>query len=142
MKLEARVVSARPVRELQIVQGGVVIGEVKNPEGKQELTLEVEAFPQSSTWFAARAYNPELLPYQQWTLIQQNGVPLMAHTSPIYVNVDGTTRTSSPDAMLLVSYVDRAIEWAQNEARFKDESQREEMLALFREARKYYADQF
>ncbi len=87
----------------------------------------------SSTWLAARAYSSEQLPY--------NNVPLMAHTSPIYVEVDGIPRRSAEDAAFLAAWTDQIIEWARTEARFLHEDQRGEMVALFERAKAVYLEQ-
>ena len=63
----------------------------------------------------------------------------MAHTSPIYLDVAGKPRRSPEDARVLLGWVDRAIEWVEQEARLANASQRREMLELFRRARKIYA---
>ncbi len=50
--------------------------------------------------------------------------------------------SSSPqDAAFFVQWCDRAIEWAKTEARFLDQSQRREMVALFEQAKAVYVAQ-
>ena len=65
----------------------------------------------------------------------------MAHTSPIYVGVDGKPRRSPEDARVLLGWVRDAIEWARNQARFQDPEQRREMVALFQRAERVYLKQ-
>ena len=65
----------------------------------------------------------------------------MAHTGPIYVEVDGRPRQSLEDAAFLAGWTDRVIEWARTEARFQDEAQRGEMIALFERAKAVYLEQ-
>jgi len=63
----------------------------------------------------------------------------MAHTSPIYVMVEGRPIRSEEDARFLSSSIDVAIEWARSEARFLRPEERAEMVSLFEEAKKVYA---
>ncbi len=143
VKLEARVLSPNHVRELEIIQDGKVIGKVSNSSGDIELSLTLTVEPTDSTWFAARAYAPELLEYQKSPSLGDyaNGVPLMAHTSPIYVTVDNSPRVSAKDAAMLLKFCDRAINWVKTTARFQSEEHRTEMLALYEKARDHYKKQ-
>ena len=59
----------------------------------------------------------------------------------IYLDVEGVPRRSSEDARVLLGRVDRAIEWAEQQARVANPSQRREMLELFRRARAIYSEQ-
>ena len=131
VRVEVR--SRLPVERIEIIQGGEVVAVKENVEGVQELTLQTEVTVDESSWFAARTYSSEQLPY--------NGVPVMAHTSPIYIDVDGRARRSPEDAAFLAGWTDRAIEWAQTEAKFQYEAQRDEMIALFERAKAVYLEQ-
>ena len=141
VKAKARVRSRLPVEYVEIVQDGRVVGRVENPEGREELEVEVEVRASESSWVAARAYSSEQLPYQAWDFLGTTGIPVMAHTSPIYLEVGGQPRRSSVDAKFFIAWCDRAIGWAQNSARFHTEVQREEVIALFRSARAVYEAQ-
>lgn len=141
VKLEARVLSPNPVRELEIIQDGKVVGKVSNENGDSELTLTLTVEPADSTWIAARAYAPELLDYQKSPSLGADGVPLMAHTSPIYVDLDDKPRESSKDATMLLTFCEQAIKWVKSTARFQSEEHRTEMLALYEKARDYYQKQ-
>lgn len=131
--VRARVRSRIPVERIEVLQGGNVIATLENEAGRRDLVLETEVTVLSSTWLAARAYSSERLPY--------NNVPLMAHTSPIYVEVDGKPRQSREDAAFLAGLTDQVIEWSRTEARFQDEAQRGEMIALFERAKAVYLEQ-
>ncbi len=131
--VRAEVRSRIPVDRIEVVYGGDVVAALENEEGRRDLILETEVTVPSSTWLAARAYSSEQLPY--------NNVPLMAHTSPIYVEVDGIPRRSAEDAAFLAAWTDQIIEWARTEARFLHEDQRGEMVALFERAKAVYLEQ-
>jgi hypothetical protein len=131
--VRAEVNSRLPIERIEIIRGGEVVASKENVEGERELVFETEVPVEKSSWIAARAYSSEQLPY--------NGVPVMAHTSPVYIQVDGQPRSSPEDAAFLADWTDRAIEWARSEARFQFETQREEMIALFERAKRIYLRQ-
>jgi hypothetical protein len=139
--VKARSRSRLPVARLEIVEAGHLVAAVENPGGQLELTLEAEVPIERSTWLAARAYSPGELPYQAFSMAGFAGIPVMAHTSPIYVNVDEAPRRSPEDARILLGWVEDAIEWAQNKGRFASDEHRDEMIALFRSAGTVYREQ-
>ena len=129
-----------PVDTLEIVVGGEVVAVARNTSGGSKLRATASLVPRHSSWVAARAYGSTMLPYQIWPLLGQNGrgVPVMAHTSPIYLEVDGEPARSPDDAQVLEAAVDRAIDWVKREARFQREEERAEMVALFEKAKAVY----
>ena len=141
VEVHAEVKSIHPVKWLEIVKDGVVISRIENPNRETHLTTKISIPFHSSGWIAARAYDPELTAYQRWPYVGFPGMPRVAHTSPVYVSVDGQPRISAKDATLLIQYCDRAIEWVNETARFKLPSEKENMLQLFQLARSYYERQ-
>jgi hypothetical protein len=139
--LKARVKSATPVKKLELIKGGQIIAKKENPDNLLDLTLEIKTRVIDSSWFAARAYSPEILEYQKWDFLglAGQGVPLMAHTSPIYVTADEKPITSKDDAIYLMTLCDRAIQWVESTARFQKPIQKQEMMELFRKAKARYS---
>ncbi len=131
VRVEVR--SRIPVERVEILRGGEVVAALENEARLRDQVLEFQVAVPSSTWLAARAYSSERLPY--------NNVPVMAHTSPIYVEVDGRPRRSRKDAAFLAGLVDEILEWSRSEARFQYEEQRAEMIALFEQAKAVYLEQ-
>jgi hypothetical protein len=128
-----------PVEKLEIVQAGEVIASVANKSNDSHLTLEADVTIEGSTWIAARTNGTELLPMQVWSVLGAAGVPPMAHTSPVYIDVAAKPIWDETAAAALVASVDTAIEWALTEAKFETREQRQEVVALFRKARAKYA---
>ena len=65
----------------------------------------------------------------------------MAHTSPIYIDVDAQPRTSARDAAFFLKWVESLIEalvWARQKAKIPDPMQRQEVIQLFEKAREIY----
>lgn len=136
---KVRVQSHTPVETLEIVKDGEVIARLDNSDGKQTLTLEDMVNIDSSSWLAARAYSSKTLPTQ--AQLTGGGSPLMAHTSPIYTSMLGAQRQSVDSARYLIQIVDKTIAWARTMARYHDESQRAEVVALYEQARQVLAEQ-
>jgi hypothetical protein len=141
VRIVARSRSRIPVAHLEVVAGGKVVARVDNPERQLEIVLETDLPVDGSTWLAARAYSPEKLPYQAFPMAGLPSVPVMAHTSPIYISVDGQPRRSASDARVLLGWVEDAIDWARSKGRFASEKQREDMITLFKKARTVYQSQ-
>lgn len=138
LRARAEVHSRIPVEWLEIVANGRVVARVENPERRTRLVLEVDHPVEGSSWLAARAWSSERLPYQAFPVAGLPPVPLMAHTSPVYVDVEGAPRRSPEDARVLLGWVEEAIDWARSRARFAEPRQRDEMVALFERAARVY----
>jgi hypothetical protein len=141
VSVRANVRSLTPVDHIEIICNGQVVASKANSDGKRDVTFETEVGVKGSSWIAARAYSEELLPYQVWYVLHMEGIPSLAHTSPVYVSVEGKPCRSSEDAAFFVNWCDRAVNWAKGEARFQKEEQRDEMVSLFEKARAVYAKQ-
>jgi hypothetical protein len=122
-----------PVERIEIIRGGEVIASKENPAGANSVSFSTQIPIEASTWIAARASSSVRLPYQ-------DGIPVFAHTSPIYVEVPGRPIGSPEDAAFFTKWCEDAIEWAKTKAKLLEESQRQEMIALFEKARKIYLD--
>jgi hypothetical protein len=128
--------SRDPVERLEVVLNGAIVATRENRERRRDLVLEGTTVVTTSSWIAARALSSQLLPYQGG--MQESGIPVLAHTSPIYIAVGGQPRRSPDDAAYLLRWVDEAIAWARSSARFETERQRDEVIALFQRARGIY----
>lgn len=97
----AEVHSHLPVEWLEIVVSGEVVARVENPQGVRSLRVEAEVPVPGSTWIAASAYSKEMQPYQRWLSLGALGLPVMAHTSPVWVTVPGHPQRSPEDSRFL-----------------------------------------
>ncbi len=141
LSVKTEVRSRIPVEKLEIVQGGEIVAVKENPDRSRNLTLEMTLSAKESSWIAARAHSAEILPYQTSWYVVRDGIPLMAHTSPVYVEVDGQPTRSSEDAAFFIGWIDESLDWVRNEANIPDPEQRHEMVDLFEKAKKIYAAQ-
>jgi hypothetical protein len=131
-------ISQYPVDRLEIVVGGKVVASRVNDAQASSLELSAEIELQDSTWVAARANGGKLLPYQKWALLGTQGIPPMAHTSPIYLLADDAEIWSGQDARVLAQEVQTAIDWATNKGRYMTDAQREEVISLYTQALQVY----
>ncbi len=136
--IKARVRSSKPVREIELISGGKVIAKKENLENRLDLTLNFKTIVKDSTWVAARAYAPEKLDYQRFSLLNTKGISFMAHTSPVYITVGNKPRTSKQDATFLIKLCDVAIKWVVETAKFEKPKHKKEMLKLFKKAKEQY----
>ena len=132
IEFEVSVQSWIPVDQIEIVQGGEVAAAWDNKAESRELILRGRVTVGSSSWIAARARGRQL-PYQM-------GIPLMAHTSPIYLDVEAEPRTSPQDAAFFLKWVEEALVWARQKAKIPDPLQRQEVIRLFEKARELYEE--
>ena len=126
-----------PWDRFEIVFNGEVIAEATDHEGRDEVRIQKEFTADRSGWLAARVYvqAPHRAALRQTGV---NGVPPVAHTSPIYVSVPGSEVWSEADAMFLAASCQRAIDWARNRANYHRPQEREEVVALFEQAKAHY----
>ncbi len=138
--LSATVNSAIPVKTLEFIFNGEVIGVIENADEKLQLEIETDVRIEESSWAVVRTIGGDL-PYQNWPFLGTTSIPLMAHSSPIYIDVDGKPRTDKSSAADLGKRCDDAIEWINTTARFKKPEHKREMLELFQRAQSYYRAQ-
>ena len=62
----------------------------------------------------------------------------MAHTSPIYLTIDSQPIWSDEAAATLAKQVQKAVDWATNTANYLDESQRADVVELYKNALEVY----
>ncbi|MCS7024883.1 MAG: CehA/McbA family metallohydrolase [Bryobacteraceae bacterium] len=119
LEVEVQVHSAVPVDPVELVING-------QPQPyRPRVTLD------TSAWIAARVQGP-------WSRLILNDARAFAHTSPVYVLVDGKPLRSRQDAEFWLDWIDQLIARTRQRGQFESESQRKEVLALFQKARAIY----
>jgi hypothetical protein len=66
---------------------------------------------------------------------------VFAHTSPIYVEVQGQPVVRAPSARWLLDWLDRLEELVRTHGQFADDAQRDEVVAVIEQPRPYYQAQ-
>jgi len=113
-----------PIDRIEVVGNGEVLRELKPVAGTLDFVKEVELDPGNHSWVAARCF------------LKTGGTVRFAHTSAIYLlgNWD-----ASADARYFIGWIDELIELTNSDReRFRSDSEKQEILRLYREAREFY----
>ena len=123
--------SIQPIGRLELICNGRIIktADLRDRLPASMLTESVakEFVPTRSGWVAARAI-----------FTAPDGCLRQAHTSPVYITVDGKPTASKRDAEFMIRWIDRLAEVARQPDRYETAEQRSQVLTVFQEARKVY----
>jgi hypothetical protein len=118
------------VERVEILWNGKVIASralagVDTKSGELTVSYHVP----SDGWLAARLSSHVRDSYFQ---------PIFAHTSPVYVTA-GRRSVELPEAAAYFDHaINEALEWVNHKAKFRNDTQRSEVVALFREGQEVY----
>ncbi|MFH1571716.1 MAG: CehA/McbA family metallohydrolase [Gemmatimonadota bacterium] len=124
LEVEATAESIWPLSAVELIVNGVP--EVRErPDGpERRIALKHKLKTEKPCWVAARCWGPYLT----------DAGPVMAHSSPVYVNVGGRRTFEPADGQYLLTHMEGGITWAQRLGVFRDEAVRNRLIGLFREA--------
>ncbi len=122
-----------PINRVELIHNGSVTQRksLEGPAGQRNGSWEFNLPIETDGWIAARAYGDARDSFAQ---------AIYAHTSPVYIGTGQPPKTAQESAAFFVRSIDDSIEWVSRVGRFTKDEQREEVLHLFREGRKVYAD--
>ena len=127
LEVEAEASSAGELDRLEIVWKGKVVktatADGHAPVLKASFALDAE----NSGWVAARAFE------------KPSGPVRFAHTSPVYVKIGQDPGIVREDTEFFLDWMDREIGFYEKLSGFREEGERQAMLAMFRRARAVYA---
>ena len=151
VQVVAEVRSQMPVDYFEIVANGELIASTKLEKGDSYAELKFKYLPTESTWLAARAYRQtidylrkglslaERRPQSKYqtTFNKYFGtlraeVPF-AHTSPIYLVVDGKPIYHQEDARYFIKYLSNVVKYLKEEGQFPSEDIKNEVIDKFLE---------
>jgi hypothetical protein len=132
--VRARARSRGPLERLELVVNGEVVAAATGGDAR-ELTLEKTVRIDRSSWVAARAFEATN-DAESW----RPAGHVFAHTSPVYLLVSGAPVVVPESVRLVQQQIDRLIAHTQRLEGFRQESHREETLALYRAARDVLAE--
>ncbi len=121
-------VSATPVTAIEVVADGTVVWREENTAGARSGSVRT-AIDASVGWVAARAWGETRNSYDH---------ALWAHTSPVYVRDAPMPAVRATAAGAFTEDIDRSVAWITTRARFDATSQRDRIVELFREGRRFY----
>jgi hypothetical protein len=131
--LKAELQSIRSIDCLELICNGQVIDRTdlsgKDWSSDHQVSVVTKFAAKRSGWVAARAI-----------FRASDGRLRQAHTSPIYVTVNGKPTASKADAEFMMRWIDRLVEVARQPDRYQTVAQRADVLAIYREAKDVYEE--
>jgi hypothetical protein len=127
VRAEAR--SVLPFDVLEVVVNGTVVAEAQVTGSPARAALEVDLPVEESGWLAARCRGQHLVYHRP------ANQRVFAHTSPVYLHVEGRPRLAEQKALTaLTRELEKMLAWASREARCETDQQRERLVINFRSA--------
>jgi hypothetical protein len=122
VRAEAR--SATPFGRLEVLYNGKVVAD-REPDGERRTaTIEADVPVDAGGWLASRCRGGD------------NDLPVRAHTSPVYLEVEGRPLRPNADAIApLLAVLDAMLAWVNGDARCANEQQREQLTETFQAGR-------
>lgn len=149
LQIYARAESQLPYDRLQIVRNGDVIASSTPTGPRHQAEIHLEYPLRGSGWIAARALEDvQRYPGVEFGKIHRAEGTLFsslygtrrpenvfAHTSPVYAILDGKPIRSWDDAQYYVRYLDHAIDWLKQEARFSSAEDKKSSIEAFEQGK-------
>jgi hypothetical protein len=154
LQIHAAAASQLPYHHLEIVCNGQVVSETTPSGQRHRAELHLELPLRQSCWLSARAVE-DIKPYRDRglkfnTVHSEIGTlhgdyygtrrpeTVFAHSSPVYVHLDGQPIRNWDDAQYYIRFIDRVIDWVKADAKFARPSDRAETIEAFLRGRAVY----
>ena len=152
LQIRARAESQLPYDRLEIVRNGEVIASSSPSGPRHSAEIYLEHPLRGSCWIAARALDDlQRYPGVEFSKIHRAEGTLLsslygtrrpenvfAHTSPVYAILDDKPIRSWDDAQYYVRYLDHAIDWLKQEARFASLEDKKSSIEAFEHGKAIY----
>jgi hypothetical protein len=127
MRIRAEALTAGRLDRLEIIYNGSILKAVSDPQGSGRLSIDMEKVFDGPGWVVARCFE------------QPDKTIRFAHTSPIYLQAGKRAHIVPADARFFIDWLDREIRFYQESGEFRSVDDRDQMLYLFRKARRIYS---
>ncbi len=131
LRIEAEAGSAVPIERIELTVNGEVVASAAADGHGRHAALSHDLRIDESCWIAIRVSGPK-----HELVLDVDGA--FAHTSAVYVTVGGAPIAKRDDAAYFVEWIERLIAVTIERARFPSETERDAVVALFREGQAYY----
>ena len=152
LQIHARADSQLPYDRLEIVRNGDVIASATPAGPRHHAEIHLEYKVSGSGWIAARALEDlhrypgvefDRVHSAEGTLFSslygtRRPENVFAHTSPVYAILDGKPIRSWDDAQFYIRYLDQAMDWLKQEARFASAEDKKSSLEAFEQDKALY----
>ncbi|NKB66443.1 MAG: hypothetical protein GKR89_05240 [Candidatus Latescibacteria bacterium] len=115
--------SVWPLTAIELIVNGQEIAR-EYADGNNEVTIKYKLKTEVSCWVAARCWGPHYT----------DAGPVMAHSSPIYLDVGRRCAFEPTEGNYLLTHMEGGIAWAEQIGVFRDEAVRGRLIGLFRQA--------
>jgi hypothetical protein len=116
--------SAQRFERIEIVRNGLVVARGRTDADGLSASVTASLEVPESSWIAARCYGREKL----WT---SSPIDVGAHTSPVWVTVDGRRQSLTRDASQLLTLIEGGLAYLDALAAFRSPTQREHHRNVF-----------
>ena len=124
VEVQATAESVWPLSAVELVVNGVPdVREEADPDYPRKIVLNHKLKTETPCWVTARGWGPHAT----------GAGPVMAHSSPVYVDVGGRETFEPVDGEYLLTQMEGGVTWAEQIGVFKDEAVRSRLIELFRE---------
>jgi hypothetical protein len=124
LKIEAH--AREPLDRVDIIANGELIKSLSIPGASLDFSTEQTVDTRGRTWVAVRCFSRS-----RYTVH-------MAHSKPVFL---GGVWNARPDALYFVQWMDELIEQSRSDPkRFRNDTERDEVLGLYHQARQFYLD--
>ncbi len=130
IEVTAEAGSYAPMDVLELIVNGEVIASARASEAGRHAALRHQLTSTESCWMALRARGPA------HPLVLDSEV--FAHTSAIYVTVDGAPVARAEDAAYFDEWIERLIAMTETKGSYATSDERDGIVAMFREGQAYY----
>lgn len=152
LQIHARAESQLPYDRLEIVRNGDVIASATPSGGLHQAEIHLEYPLRDSGWIAARALEDlhrypgvefDRIHSAEGTLFSslygtRRPENVFAHTSPVYAILDGKPIRSWDDAQYYIRYLEHAMDWLKQEARFASAEDKKSSIEAFQQGKALY----
>jgi hypothetical protein len=118
-----------PVNRVDLVHNGAVVRQRDFPAGGEQGKVQVAVDAPTDGWLAARCFGDARDSF---------GHAVFAHTSPVYVSGGAANPESRASARFFSNQIDESLNWIAAKGRFHHDSQRREVMELFKRGREVY----
>jgi hypothetical protein len=152
LQIHARAESQLPYDRLEIVRNGDVISSATPSGPHHQAEIHFEYPVRASGWIAARAMEDmhrypavefDRVHSAEGTLLSslfgtRRPENVFAHSSAVYAILDGKPIRSQDDAQYYIRYLEQAIEWLKQEARFASPEDKKSSIEAFQQGKALY----
>ena len=124
VEIQAVAESVWPLSGIELIVNGEEVARQQAHDGERRIEIEFKLKTELSCWVVARCWGPHYT----------DAGPVMAHSSPVYIDVGGRCAFVPADATYLLTHMEGGIAWAGKIGVFRDEQVRTRLIGLFREA--------